>query len=85
MLLLSLAGAAGDKRLPRLRPGGDRAAGGILHHVHTPGGTRHFCTEEAEEGKSLNRRMNANGWIWEDLTRIASAGALLEESSNHYL
>lgn len=29
--------------------------------------------------------MNANGWIWEDLTRIASAGALLEESSKHYL
>lgn len=80
-LLLSLAGAAGDKRLPRVRPGSDRAAGGIIHYVHSPGGTRHFHSEEAEEGKSLNRRMNANSWIWEDLTR---AGALLEDSSNPY-
>lgn len=84
--LLSLAGAAGDKGLPRLRPRRDRAAGGSIHHVHTPGGTWHFYKEETEEGKSFNRCVNAaDRWIWEDLTPIVSDRALLEDSSNHYL
>lgn len=71
-LLLSLAGAAGDQGLPRLRPGGDRAAGGGVHRVHTPGGTSDFYKEEAEEGKSFNCGMNGASWIWEDLTPPSS-------------
>lgn len=67
-LLLSLAGAVGDQGLPRLRPGSDRAAGGSVHHVHTPGGTSDFDTEEAEEGTRSDRGVSADGWIWEDLT-----------------
>ncbi|XP_074696550.1 sodium- and chloride-dependent transporter XTRP3 isoform X2 [Strix aluco] len=78
-------GAAGDKGLPRLRPGRDRAAGGSIHHVHTPGGTSNFYKEETEEGKRSNRCMNADSCIWEDLTPIISDWALLEDSSNHYL
>ncbi|XP_074715631.1 sodium- and chloride-dependent transporter XTRP3 isoform X2 [Strix uralensis] len=78
-------GAAGDKGLPRLCPGRDRAAGGSIHHVHTPGGTSNFYKEETEEGKRSNRCMNADSCIWEDLTPIISDWALLEDSSNHYL
>lgn len=85
MLLLSLVGAAGDKRLPQLRPGSDRAAGGLIHHVHTPGGTPNFHKEETEEGKSLHCRMNTENWIGKDLTHTTSDRALLEASSNHYL
>ena len=85
MLLLSLAGPAGDKGLPRLRPSSDRAAGGCIHHVHTPGGTSNFYKEETEEGKRFNRCMNADSWIWEDLTPGVSDRALLEDSSKHYL
>uniref|UniRef100_A0A8V0Z1G7 Transporter n=1 Tax=Gallus gallus TaxID=9031 RepID=A0A8V0Z1G7_CHICK len=78
-------GAAGDKRLPQLRPGSDRAAGGLIHHVHTPGGTPNFHKEETEEGKSLHCRMNTENWIGKDLTHTTSDRALLEASSNHYL
>ncbi|XP_032843810.1 sodium- and chloride-dependent transporter XTRP3 isoform X2 [Tyto alba] len=61
-------GAAGDKGLPRLRPGRDRAAGGSIHHVRTPGGTSDFYKEETEEGKRFNRCMNADSWTGADLT-----------------
>lgn len=84
-LLLSLAGAAGDEGLPRLRPGSDRAAGGGVHPVHTPGGTSNFRKEETEEGKRFHPCMRADSWIEEDLTPTASDRALLEDSSNHYL
>lgn len=84
-LLFSLAGAAGDQGLPRLCPGGDRAAGGGIHHVHTPGSTSDFYKEETEEGTSFNCCMKADSWIWEDLTPVISDWALLEDSSNHYL
>lgn len=84
-LLFSLAGAAGDQGLPRLRPGGDRAAGGSIHHVHTPGSTNDFYKEETQEGTSFNCSMKADSWIWEDLTPVTSDWALLEDSSNHYL
>lgn len=84
-LLLSLAGAAGDKGLPWLRPRRDRAAGGSIHHLHPPGGTSDFCEEETGEGKHFNCGMNADSWIWEDLAPIVSDWALLENSSNHYL
>lgn len=66
-LLLSLAGAAGDKGLPRPCPGRDRAAGGSIHHVHPPGGTSNVYKEETEEGKRFNHCLNARSWIWEDL------------------
>lgn len=84
-LLFSLAGAAGDQGLPRLCPGSDRAAGGSIHHVHSPGSTSDFYKEETEEGTSFNCCMKADSWIWEDLTPVISDWALLEDSSNHYL
>lgn len=84
-LLLSLAGAAGDKGLSKLCPSRDRAAGGGIHHVHTPGSTTNFYKEETEEGKGFNCCVKANSWIWEDLTPTVSDWALLEDSSNHYL
>lgn len=83
--VFSLAGPAGDQGLPRLCPGSDWAAGGIIHHVHSPGSTSDFCKEETEEGTSLNCCMKADSWIWEDLTPITSDWALLEDGSNHYL
>uniref|UniRef100_A0A8C0UX07 Solute carrier family 6 member 20 n=1 Tax=Cyanistes caeruleus TaxID=156563 RepID=A0A8C0UX07_CYACU len=78
-------GAAGDQGLPRLCPGCDRAAGGSIHHVHTPGSTSDFYKEETEEGTSFNCCMKADSWTWEDLTLVTSDWALLEDSSNHYL
>lgn len=66
-LLLSLAGAAGDKGLSRLCPGHDRAAGGIIHHVHPSRGTSNIYKEETEEGKRFNHCLNAHSCIWEDL------------------
>lgn len=65
-LLFSLAGAAGDQGLPGLCPGSDWAAGGGIHHVHTPGSTSDFYKEETEEGTSFNCCMKADSWIWED-------------------
>lgn len=87
-MLLSLAGAAGDKGLPWLCPRRDRAAGGSIHHVHPPGGTSDFCEEETEEGKCFNRGMkmkNPTAGFGKILPPSSVTGCFWKTASNHYL
>lgn len=46
-----LSGPACDQRLPGLCTGCHRAACGLLHHVHPPGGPGDFCSASPQEGR----------------------------------
>lgn len=51
LTLLPLAGSARDQGLPPIRLGRHRAAGGLLHHVHPPGGPGDFHHTLSQEGR----------------------------------